>query len=155
MNNKKIHTIDAVRDADKLIEILSSGAIFPLIVTGSSMRPFLKEGIDTIRLQKADKLYKGQIVFFRRITGEFTLHRIRKIYPDGKLLINGDAQDWCEVIYPDQVIAAVISISRNDRNINPNSFAQCLLRTIWYPTRALRPLIWKMLFSIQQIFKKQ
>ena len=154
MIDQNIHTIDAVRDADALSEILSSGAIFPLVVTGSSMIPFLKEGRDTVRLQKTDKLYKGQIVFFRRVTGEFTLHRIRKIYRDGRLLINGDAQNWCEIIYPNQILAAVISISRNDRNIDPNGFFQSLFRILWYPTRPMRPFIWKTYATVRRIFKK-
>ena len=91
MNNIGIRTIDAVKDADALVDILSTGAVFPLLVTGSSMIPFLREGRDTVFLRKPDRLHRGQIVFFRRKSGEFTLHRIRKIYKDGRLLSNGDA----------------------------------------------------------------
>ena len=155
MDNKNIHTIDVVRDAEAFEEILSSGVIFPLVVTGSSMFPFLKDGIDTVRLQKTDKLYKGQIVFFRRVSGEFTLHRIRKIFPDGRLLINGDAQSWCEIISPGQVLAAVVSISKNGHNVDPDNFVQTLFRVLWYPTRRLRPFIWRVLSFIKKIFKKQ
>ena len=56
MKNTETHIIDAVRDADSLVDILASGGVFPLVVTGSSMLPFLKEGRDTVILQKADKL---------------------------------------------------------------------------------------------------
>lgn len=154
MIDTNIHTIDATRDADTLVDILSSGAIFPLVVTGSSMLPFLKEGRDTVRLQRTDNLYKGQIVFFRRLTGGFTLHRIRRIYPDGRLLINGDAQDWCEIIHRDQVLAGVISITRNNRNIDPNGVVSTILRAFWYPTRAFRPYIWKTYSIFRRIFKK-
>ena len=154
MNDTNIKTIDTVKEADALIEILSTGAVFPLVVTGSSMLPFLKEGRDTVRLRKPDKLRRGQIVFFRNRAGGFTLHRIRKIYRDGSLLINGDAQAWCEPVHPKQVLAEVISVSRGDRVIDPNSAKQRLLSSLWYPTRIFRPFIWKLFSFWRKTFKK-
>ena len=149
MNSIGIRTIDAVKDADALVDILSTGAVFPLLVTGSSMIPFLREGRDTVFLRKPDRLHRGQIVFFRRKSGEFTLHRIRKIYKDGRLLINGDAQSWCEIIDPDQVLAEVVSVKRDgkERRRTP------LLRILWYPTRPFRPLIWRAYGAFRRIFK--
>lgn len=144
-----IRTIDAVKDADAFVDILSAGVVFPLVVTGSSMIPFLREGRDTVFLRKTDKLRRGQIVFFRRKSGEFTLHRIRKIYKNGKLLINGDAQNWCELIDPAQVLAEVISVKRDGREIRQNP----ILRMLWYPTRPIRPLIWRIYGAFRRIFK--
>ena len=135
------HTIYSIKDADALTEILAVGAAFPLIVTGSSMFPFLKENRDTVVLQKTDRMKQGQIVFFRRKSGEFILHRIRKIYPNGLLLINGDAQAWCEVIHREQVLAIVKSIKRDKRYIDPDSFLSVILRCLWFPTRPIRPSI--------------
>jgi hypothetical protein len=155
MNGKNIRIIDTVKDADALIEILSTGAVFPLVVTGSSMRPFLREGRDTVSLRKTDTLRKGQIVFFRSRGGGFTLHRIRKIYRDGRLLINGDAQWWCEIVFPAQVLAEVISITRNDKIIDPCSLRQKLLNSLWYPTRPIRPFIWKVCGFLRKYFKKR
>ena len=66
MKNSETHIIDAVRDADSLVDILASGGVFPLVVTGSSMSPYLKHGRDTVRLIKPDSLKKGKILFFRR-----------------------------------------------------------------------------------------
>ena len=154
MESKRIHIIDAVRDADALVDILSSGAVVPIVVTGSSMVPFLKESRDTVYLQQSDATHRGQIVFFRRPTGEFTLHRVRKIYSDGRLLINGDAQNWCEIIYREQVLASVVSIVRNGRHIDPNSFIRSVLKTLWYPTRPIRPFIWKTYSLFRRLFTK-
>ena len=153
MIETKTHTIDSVKDADALVEILAAGAAFPLVVTGSSMIPFLKENRDTVVLQKTDRLKKGQIVFFRRKSGEFILHRIRKIYPNGRLLINGDAQAWCEVIQREQVLAVVQSIKRSNRCINPDSTPSAILRCLWYPTRPIRPSILKVYGLFRRIFK--
>ena len=155
MNDTNIRTIDTLKEADVLIEILSTGAVFPLVVTGSSMLPFLRENRDTVRLQKTDTLKKGRIVFFRNRSGGFTLHRIRRIYHDGRLLINGDAQWWCEIVSPEQILAEVISISREGRELDPYSTKQRLLCLLWFPTRAIRPFIWKIYGFLRKIFKKR
>ena len=155
MREIKIHTIDALRDAEALAEILSTGAVFPLVVTGSSMMPFLKEGRDTVRLRQTDQLHRGKIIFFRRKNGEFVLHRIRRIYPDGRLLVNGDAQKWCESVCRDQVLAEVISISRDGREILPDSMRSRILRALWYPTRIFRPLIWRTYAFLRRTAKKK
>jgi SOS-response transcriptional repressor LexA len=152
MKSTKIHTIDAVRDADALVDILATGAPFPIVVTGSSMIPFLKEGRDTVILQKTDELCKGRIVFFRRNSGEFVLHRIRKIYPDGRILVNGDAQSWCEITRRDNVLAEVISIKRNSRTIDPRGITSSLLSALWYPTLPIRPFILRTYTSLKRLF---
>ena len=149
-----VHTIDATKDADALIKILSDGAVFPLVVTGSSMIPFLKEGRDIVHLHKADRFYKGQIVFFRRNSNEFILHRIRKIYPDGRLLINGDGQNWCEIIHKGQVLAEVILIERNGKRIDPNGKRVIAYRSLWYPTLPIRPFLWRCYGKLRKSLKQ-
>ncbi len=153
MKNTANHTIDAHRDADALADLLSCGAVFPLVVTGSSMMPFLRSGRDTVLLHKTDRFYRGQIVLFRRKSGAFVLHRIRRICPDGRLLMNGDAQKWCEYIQRDQVLAEVISVSRNQRDLNPNSMLSRVLRALWYPTRVFRPFLWRMYGLFRKLTK--
>ena len=141
--------------ADVLSELLSGGAVFPMVVTGSSMLPFLKSDRDIVRLYKTDRFYRGQIVFFRRSSGEFVLHRVRRICSDGMLLVNGDAQKWCEYIHKDRVLAEVISVSRNHRDILPNSFGYRFFCMIWYPTRLFRPFIWKVYGFFRKLTKKK
>ena len=94
-------------EADALVKaLLSSDGVFPLTVTGSSMAPLLKDGRSTVLLTKDFVPKRGRILLFRRRDGSLILHRVRKI--DGNTLVmNGDAQDWCERILPHQVIAAV------------------------------------------------
>ena len=153
MNDGKTRTIDAVRDADALVEILDSGAILPLTVTGSSMLPFLRHRRDTVHLRKTDSPRRGQILFFRRANGEFVLHRLRRILPDGRFLMNGDAQDWCEVITREQVLAEVIMITRNGKSRNPCGPGAQILNCLWYPTRHIRPLIWNCAFGLRRLFR--
>jgi len=155
MNEKKIQTIDAVKDADALIEILESGAVFPITVTGTSMSPYLKDGRDIVWLRKSEQLKQGQILFFRRRSGEFILHRIRKIYPDGRMLINGDAQAWCEIILPDQVLASVVSVTRNGKRINPDGIGSVIWSFLWYPTRPFRPILRRVYGALRRVLVKK
>lgn len=41
-----IKTLDALESGDELAELIASGAKIPIVVTGSSMRPFLRNKRD-------------------------------------------------------------------------------------------------------------
>ena len=80
---------------------------------------------------------KGRILLFRRRDGSLILHRVRKI--DGNTLVmNGDAQDWCERILPHQVIAAVEYIKMGNKNVKYNSPLLRIWDCPWYPTYPVR-----------------
>ena len=150
-----IKILDATKDGDDLLQLLDSGAVISLIVTGASMLPFLRDGRDIVLLQKTEQPKKGQILFFRRRNNAFVLHRIRKILPDGNFLVNGDAQTWCEIVVPQQVVAIVIGITRNGRTHSVNSIILRLRDALWYPTRPLRPMIFRTYSILKRLFTKQ
>lgn len=153
MNIENVKTIDALQSGIELVDLINNGATVPVLVTGSSMLPFLKNGRDTVWLAKEENLRRGQILFFRRSNGMFVLHRIRRIYPDGRILVNGDAQTWCEIVYPEQVIAVVCAISRNGKIRRTNHLFLKIRDCLWYPTRPLRPIIFRTYGMLKKIFK--
>ena len=71
--------------------IVDEGGVFPLVVTGVSMRPFLTPEKDTVFIEKAspNELKKGDVVLIYR-NGVPLLHRIYKLHEKGFFLI-GDA----------------------------------------------------------------
>lgn len=155
--NVKIKNLDPVYDGDALVQLLKDGAAAPLIVTGSSMLPFLKNDRDTVWLKREETYKRGQILFFRRDDGSFVLHRIRKCYPDGRMLLNGDAQIWCEPVRPEQAIAAVYAVYRNGKTIHTGSSVIRIRDILWFPTRPIRPFIftvYRMLRSIWTVFRR-
>ena len=129
-----------------LIDIISAGGQPTIVVTGTSMRPYLKHGRDAVRLKlwKETNLQCGQILLFQRLDRSLVLHRVRKMLPDGKLLMNGDGQAWCETISREQVIGVVSSVARKGRYIPCDSLRFRLWNWLWYPTRPIRPLLFKM-----------
>ena len=135
----------------QLTEIISAGGRICLVVTGSSMRPFLKHGRDMVYLRawEENDIKRGQILLFQRQDQSLILHRIRKCLQDGKLLMNGDAQAWCETISLNQVVAVVSSIERKGQHLSCDHIWFRFWNWLWYPTRPIRPILfklWRILF---------
>ncbi len=124
-------------------EMINSGACIPLYVSGSSMNPFLIDGRDIIRLRKCTQadFRRRQILLFKRSDGSLVLHRVFKVLPDGTLLMNGDAQNWCERTDKNQVIAVAYETERNGKIRACNSPAVLLRNFVWRLLRPFRPWI--------------
>lgn len=53
-------------------------------VAGSSMSPFLAGGRDTVFFSRpGTPLRRGDVVFYERASGQFVMHRIRRVHRDG------------------------------------------------------------------------
>jgi hypothetical protein len=148
--NKLVISTEAF--APDLANILSSGGHVFLVVSGSSMKPFLKHRRDMVCLRacKKEDFKCGQILLYKRPDQSLVLHRIRKVLSDGELIMNGDAQAWCETISSNQVIAVVSSVDRKGRYISCDCAWFRLWNLFWYPTSLLRPALfraWHILFA--------
>lgn len=115
-----------------------------LPVTGSSMLPMLREGRDMVRLVRADgPLDRGEVLLYRRESGQYVLHRLIRMEDEKTCLCCGDNQWEKELVPLERVIARAESFSRRgswvDTRHNP---IYCCYRTIWtalFPVR--RPII--------------
>ena len=88
--------VDTREYVGMLKELTEEGKEVSMLVFGSSMAPFLIHARDMIYFKKPDReLQKGDIVFFRRKSGQFVMHRIWKIRPEGYYIV-GDAQTQIE-----------------------------------------------------------
>ena len=89
-------------------------------VSGSSMSPFLAGGRDTVFFSRPDTpLRRGDIVFYERASGQFVMHRVRRVHRDGSLDILGDAQaetgPWLWVIPLRHPIVRIWSVFKKRR----------------------------------------
>lgn len=128
----------------RLLPLLETGALVPIVVTGSSMVPFLRGQLDRVYLRAPKDLppRRGDIVFFQRPGGEFVLHRLDSVRPDGRLRINGDAQTWFEVIESGQVLGVVEGICRGGgAPFSPRRVDQRALWRVWRWLLPLRPKV--------------
>ena len=98
-----------------------------------------------------ERLKPGRILFFRRCSGTYVLHRLRRVEKDGSFLICGDAQSWTERIHRSQVIGTVVAVRRrNGRMVDCGGFFWRLSSALWYPTRPFRPLLLRSWAAIRK-----
>ncbi|MCE2617184.1 MAG: S24/S26 family peptidase [Phocaeicola sp.] len=116
-----------------------------LLISGSSMAPFLIHHRDTILFGKPDRpLRRGDMVFYQRSTGQFVMHRIYKVKIDGYYVV-GDAQTEIEgPLNKNQIFAIVKKVQRKGKWIGPNNFMWKFFERIYIRLVPVRPLIVKL-----------
>lgn len=130
-------------------EALNNDKTFIIPITGTSMRPLLIAGRDTVTLKKCDSaLKKGDLPLYRRKDGTFVLHRIVSVEDNNTYTMCGDNQFLKEKgISHSQIIGVVTEITRNGKTFSVDSkkyqqyvkFGLSILN-IRYPYKRLRYL---------------
>ena len=133
--------VDTIEYLSNIKELVENGQEVAIIVAGWSMMPFLRNQRDRVLLKKPTGALKvDDIVFYQRRSGQYVLHRIYKVQPDGCYMM-GDSQIALEgPIGTDTVFAIVTEIERNGRWISAESFAWRFASALWrilYPLRKL------------------
>ena len=85
-------TVDTKEYISMLRTLIEEGKQVSMIISGSSMAPFLIHARDHIYLKSpSGELRKGDMVFYQRSNGEYVMHRIYNVKNEEYYLI-GDAQ---------------------------------------------------------------
>ena len=132
--------------AEQLLEeyraLLQSGAAetLPLVISGSSMTPFLVHGRDTVYLSALKRpARRGDMLLYQRKSGAYILHRVHRVERDGSLTMLGDAQMTLEAgICSEQVIAIVTACVRKGKREEPGTFWWTFFARIWPRLRPWR-----------------
>lgn len=123
----------------RIRSIIDSGGSCRLVVTGSSMEPFLRNERDAVILSPAVRPpRRGDIIFYERPGGQCVLHRVTGTGPDGSLLLCGDAQTGLEPVSASQVVAAVSRIERGGKQFSAGAPLWRLLSLFWIMLRPVR-----------------
>lgn len=127
-------------------DVVESGGVFPLVVTGRSMTPTVKPHRDKVFLVSTQKRLpkKKEIVLFKREDDAYVLHRIIGSDKNGRLRINGDAQNWTEWITPEQIIAVVDAVERNGKKFSCDSKKYRCYIWLWGFSRPFRPFLFRL-----------
>lgn len=139
--------------ADSFEKTIKDGGFVPVVVTGNSMNPFLVNGRDVVWLSACGEkdFKKGKILLFKQDDEKLVLHRLRKILPNEELLMNGDAQIFCEKIKKNQVIAVAVWVERQNKK------RRCRSRRVWQMLMPLRPYmmrLWRKKHKLSELFEK-
>ena len=134
--------VDTQEYVSMLKELVEEGHQVSLLISGSSMAPFLIHHRDTIFFKKPDRELKvGDMVFYRRRDGRYVMHRICRIRPEGFYMI-GDAQKEIEgPLNREQVFGLVTAVKRKGRLIQPGDFWWEFFARVWLRIIPLRGLI--------------
>ena len=137
--------VDTDAYVSMLRDLVNEGKECRLLISGSSMAPFLVHERDSILFSKPDReLRRGDMVFYQRDTGQYVMHRILKVKPEG-LYIIGDAQTEVEgPVRPEQVFALVTKVNRKGKWVGPGNFWWWFFSTVWLRLFPVRRLILKL-----------
>ena len=102
---------------DEVTQLLNEGREVVIMSKGRSMLPFIRGGIDQVKLRHPDELSVGDIVL-AHFGGRYVLHRIVAIHGE-EVTLMGDAVlketergDWTEVV---GVVVEIISPNNRHR----------------------------------------
>jgi len=145
MENMYRRRVDTKEYVDVLRGLTEEGKEVSMLVAGSSMNPFLIHYRDTIFFKKPDRpLRRGDMVFYQRESGQYVMHRILHVKPEG-LYIVGDAQTEIEgPVHPDQVFAVITRVKRKGKMIGPGDFWWKFFEGPWLNIVAFRHIIMRL-----------
>lgn len=114
-------------------ELLEEGKEVPMTITGGSMTPFLVHGRDCALVRKSNGVFRrGDIVFYRRQSGQYVMHRIVKIDKQRNLYFAGDAQTTVEgPCSPVCVFGKVEEVRRKGKWIRKGDFWWDFFAGVW------------------------
>ncbi len=100
-------------------EQINAGGCVRFGPKGTSMLPMLRQGIDSVVIEKApEKLNKYDLPLYRRDNGQFVLHRVVGIRKSGYVM-RGDNQYINEYdVLHSQILAIVTGFYRGDKFIS-------------------------------------
>lgn len=131
--------VDTREYVSMLKELTDQGKEVSMVIAGNSMSPFLIHGRDSIFFRKVEgELKKGDMVFFRRTNGQFIMHRIWKVKPEGYYIV-GDAQQEIEgPIVRKQIFAVITKVMRKGKVAEPGDFWWEFFEHVWINMVPLR-----------------
>ena len=150
--------VDTKEYVSVLRELVEDGREVSLLVSGSSMSPFLAHQRDYIYFKKPDReLRKGDMVFYQRRTGQYVMHRIWKVKND-KYYMVGDAQQEIEgPLERDQIFAIITKVQRKGKWIEPGDFWWEFFERVWInivPVRRVLVKMYGVVYKLKSWIKK-
>lgn len=140
-----------------IAETVQNGGVFRFYPHGTSMLPMLVQGEDSIELGKAETIDVGDVLFYRRKSGQFVLHRL--IEKRGSTLtMCGDNQMALEYgILPEQVLAKLVGFYKGEtyHTVDEPEYLAYQNRMVRrFPFYRRNPKIYSILRKIKHLIKK-
>ena len=119
---------------------LDNGGRARLTVTGRSMLPLLRAYRDAVELIPVNgRQQKGKIILYRRQDGQFVLHRIVELTPEGYICC-GDNEAVREPVSHSQLLAVTDGLIRRGKTVTLDQFSYRVYTALWvglFPLRGI------------------
>jgi hypothetical protein len=122
---------------------------------GYSMLPLLRQKRDIIEVKKKNpgRCKKYDVVLYRR-NGQYILHRILKILPDG-YLIAGDHNFFVDQkVTDDMILGTMTRVIRDGKTITPDNMWYKLYVHLWCDVYPVRMLLLKVKARIRPVLSR-
>jgi|LSQX01.2.fsa_nt_gb hypothetical protein len=131
MDKKRVMVTSIENLSEIILERLEYDSKIKLTVTGNSMYPLFRHGLDSVILAKTKDIKKYDILLYRRKNGAYILHRVVKTNKD-IMYMAGDNETVIE--YPvkmEQALAVAEGFCRNNKYVSCNNFVYRIYSIIW------------------------
>ena len=127
-------------------DLLDQGKEVSIVITGNSMSPFLIHGRDEILISPPEGTWKkGDMAFYQRKSGQYIMHRICRVTPEGNCYFVGDAQEVIEgPIAPEQIFGKITKVKRKGKWIGPGNFWWEFFEHVWIRVIPFRAFLRKL-----------
>ena len=116
MNESSSRSVSIQELGPVIAQTVNAGGTAELTVTGRSMLPLLLDRVSRVKLKAITEPRFGDMIFYRRDSGTYVLHRLISCDPDGTYTMCGDGQTVPEPgLRREQMIAAVQSFARRGK----------------------------------------
>lgn len=127
------------------ISFINEGKQVQIPAKGNSMLPFIREGKDTIILEKLNEnsIKKGNIVLALQNNGRYVVHRIEKA-KGNNVTLRGDGNPYArENCTKQDIIAEVTTVNRGKKIIRKNNAFWQLNKHLWPASPLYRRILLK------------
>lgn len=133
-------------------ELLAEGRQAAFTVTGMSMWPFLCHGRDQVIVEacQPETLRRGDIILLQTYLGNYLLHRITKVTPEG-FVTTGDGNFFRDGEFPALCVRArAVSLVRKGKTVRCSGWKWKVMSQIWMALFPVRKLMFAVWFRIRK-----
>ena len=122
---------------------------------GTSMNPLIKQDRDLSIIEKPKgRLKKYDVAFYKRPNGQYVLHRVVKVLDDGYVILGDNCVNKEFNIKESQILGVLVSLVRNGKEVDLNSFGYKLYVRARYAHYPVRVIIFRTKRFLRKLIKK-
>ena len=141
----------AILLAEEIHHLVMEGRTVEIKARGSSMRPFIQGGRDSIVLGPAHGIRTGDILLCRIAQKDYVIHRLVRKEEDGLILMGDGNLKGTEHCTADKVVAKAIRIVGRKRTLSCDSPCFRFLSFLWWRLLPVRRYLLGLLRAVEKV----